>query len=143
MLLADPQTHPELYQSVPVKRLFAWCVDTVIIFVLSLAALPFTLFLGALVFLPLMLCIGFAYRVITLARGSATWGMRLMSIELRDASGGRFDAFHAFWHTAGYTICLSIFPLQLVSVVLMLISERGQGLSDHALGTVAINRVQS
>jgi hypothetical protein len=30
--------------------------------------------------------------------------------------------------------------LQVASVVLMLTSRRGQGLSDHVLGTVALNR---
>ena len=35
---------------------------------------------------------------------------------------------------------MAIFPLQLVSIVLMLISDRKQGLTDHLLGTVALNR---
>ena len=66
--------------------------------------------------------------------------MRLMNITFRDRYGEPFDSGTAFLHTAGYTISVMAFPAQLVSIALMLISERKQGLTDHILGTVAINR---
>ena len=88
----------------------------------------------------LMLVMGFFYRWFTLAGGSSTWGMRLMSIELREADGGRFSGSAAFWHAAGYTFSILVPPLQLISVLLMLVTSRGQGLTDHLLGTTAINR---
>jgi len=66
--------------------------------------------------------------------------MRMMSIEFRNADATRFDLATAFWHTVGYSVSWSIFPLQLISVVLMLTSARGQGLTDHILGTAALNR---
>jgi hypothetical protein len=31
-------------------------------------------------------------------------------------------------------------PLQLISMILMLVTERGQGLTDVILGTTALNR---
>jgi uncharacterized RDD family membrane protein YckC len=136
----DPDMQPQFYDAIPTKRLLAWLVDTVIIAVLTLVAIPFTAFIG-LFFLPfLFLILGFAYRVVTLSRSSATWGMQLMAIELRTSDDARFDPSIAFMHTLGYTISIAMFPAQLVSIILMLSTERRQGLSDLILGTVALNR---
>ncbi len=136
----DPDMQPQFYEGVPTKRLLAWVVDTVIIAGLTLLTIPFTFFIS-LFFLPLVfVMLGFAYRMITLSRGSATWGMRMMAIELRDSDDEPFDQSQAFLHTMGYTLSIMIAPLQLISVVLMLSSERRQGLTDMVLGTVALNR---
>lgn len=136
----DPELQSQFYDGVPSKRLLAWVADTVIIAGLTLVVIPFTAFIG-LFFLPfLYLVLGFAYRVVTLTRGSATWGMRLMAIEMRRSDDRPFDLAHAFLHTLGYSFSLAVAPLQLISIVLMLSTERRQGLSDLALGTVALNR---
>ncbi len=138
--LPEPDTQPEFYADVPLKRLIAFVIDTVLIFVLCILIVPFTAFTGLFFFPFLMLVVGFAYRVVTIANGSATLGMRLVAIEFRDAQGQRFDLSSAFMHTLGLSVSFAVFPLQLVSVVLMLTTPRGQGLSDHMLGSVAINR---
>jgi uncharacterized RDD family membrane protein YckC len=138
--LPDPFSQPQFYDGVPAKRLFAWIVDTVLIVLICLAILPFTAFTGLFFFPFLMLVVGFAYRVVTLANGSATWGMRLMAMELRTQHGERFDLGTAFAHTLGYSISVAMFPAQIVSIILMLTTVRGQGLTDHVLGTVALNR---
>jgi uncharacterized RDD family membrane protein YckC len=138
--LPNPDTQPEFYTDVPLKRLLAFVVDTVVIIGLSLAIVPFTAFTGIFFFPILMTVVGFGYRVVTLARGSATWGMRLTAIEFRDAQGARFDISQAFLHTLGFTISLTIPILQVLSIVLMLTGERAQGLTDRVMGSVAINR---
>lgn len=138
--LPDPFARPEFYEGVPLKRLLAWVVDIVLIFVLCLLVLPFTAFTGIFFFPALMLATGFLYRWATLANGSATWGMRLMAIQIREADGLRLTGGTAFLHTLGYTVSLSIPPLQLISILLMLFTDRRQGLTDHLLGTAAINR---
>jgi len=43
-------------------------------------------------------------------------------------------------HTFFYSVSLAFFLMQIISMVLMLTTARGQGLSDHLLGTVAVNR---
>lgn len=139
-LLPDPDRQPEFYADVPTKRLIAWVVDTLVTLLLSAVILPFTAFTGLFFFPVLMLITGFVYRTATLAGGSATWGMRLAAIELRDRNGRRFDLATAFVHTLGYHLSLSIFPLQLLSIVLMLTTARAQGLTDHVMGSVALNR---
>ncbi|MGV6847563.1 MAG: RDD family protein [Marinibacterium sp.] len=140
MHLPDPDMQPEFYSGVPAKRLLAWIVDTILIAGLVMVAIPFTAFTG-LFFMPvLFLLLGFAYRYTTIALGSATLGMRFAGIELRSASGAPLDGGLAFLHTLGYTVSVAVPVLQLISIVLMITSARGQGLSDHFLGTTALNR---
>ncbi|SHL67981.1 RDD family protein [Roseovarius litoreus] len=138
--IPDPVTQPEFYRDVPLKRLIAWIVDTILILLICLAILPFTAFTGLLFFPALLLFVGFGYRVVTIARGSATWGMRLVAIEFRTLDGRRFDLTLAFLHTLGLTFSFALPFLQVISVVLMLTTARAQGLTDHVLGTVALNR---
>ena len=138
--LPDPDTQAAFYDGVAIKRLLAWIVDTVLIVLVALAVVPFTAFTGIFFFPLLILVIGFIYRTTTMAGGSATWGMRLFAIEFRTMHGERFDLGTAFAHTLGYTLSVSIFPAQVVSIILMLTTARGQGLTDHVLGTVALNR---
>uniref|UniRef100_UPI003F6F8AD6 RDD family protein n=1 Tax=Marivita sp. TaxID=2003365 RepID=UPI003F6F8AD6 len=125
---------------VTIKRGLAWVIDAALILALVVPIVVMTLFI-ALWFLPLLFfVVGFIYRVATITNRSATWGMRLMSIEFRDRRGEYFDFSQAFMHTLGYTVSMSIFPLQLISIAMMFLTERGQGLTDMMLGTVAINR---
>ncbi|MCP4818295.1 MAG: RDD family protein [Shimia sp.] len=138
--LPDPEIQSEFYADVPFKRFMAWIADTILIVLLCVLVLPLTAFTGIFFFGFLLLVVGFAYRVITLANGSATWGMRLVSIEMRKADGDRFDLGTAFLHTLGFHISFGVFVLQVVSIVLMMTTGRAQGLTDHFLGTVAINR---
>ena len=138
--LPDPVVQPEFYDSVPIKRGIAWLIDAALILVLVVPIVVMTLFV-ALWFLPLLFfVVGFIYRVATITGGSATWGMRVMSIEFRDSRGEHFVFSQAFMHTLGYTVSISVFPLQLISIAMMFLTERGQGLTDMLLGTVAINR---
>ncbi|MCU0906828.1 MAG: RDD family protein [Rhodobacteraceae bacterium] len=136
----DPAAFAHLYAGVTLKRGLAWVFDALLILLLVLLALPFTAFTG-LFYLPVLwLVVGFLYRWVTLARGSATPGMRFCGIEFRAPGGERLDAGLAGLHTLGYTLSVAMFPLQLVSIASMLVSRRGQGLTDHILGTVAVNR---
>ena len=99
-----------------------------------------TAFVGLLIWPLLMLTIGFVYRVVTLANSSATWGMRFVGIELCSQTGTRLDGGLAMAHTLGYSVSFAIPILQVISVIMMLTSTRGQGLTDAVLGTVALNR---
>jgi uncharacterized RDD family membrane protein YckC len=138
--LPDPVREPDFYEGVTVKRALAWVVDAGLTFGLCLLALPLTAF-TALFWWPLLwLMVGFLYRWATLAGGSATWGMRLMGITIRDRDGSRLDPATSFAHVLGYTVSVAFFPLQLASIGVMIALGRGQGLTDLALGTAAINK---
>ncbi len=139
MMQPDPDRHAAFYIGVLPKRLLAWALDVVLTVIVTALIVPFTAF-TALFFLPaLFLGVGFLYRWITLTGRSATWGMRLLNIEFLDRNGQRFDGATAFLHTLGYSLSMAFVIPQVLSVALMLISARGQGLTDHVLGTVAIN----
>ena len=133
------EIRPHRYAGVPLKRGIAWVFDIVLIAFLCALILPFTAFTGVFFFPFLMLVVGFVYRWFTIAGGSSTWGMRMMGISLRDHHGAPLSSGLALAHTFGYTISVAIAPLQLISIVLMLVTARGQGLTDHLLGTTAIN----
>lgn len=138
--IPDPDTQPEFYADVPLKRLLAWMIDFVIIGAATLVVVLLTAFVG-LFFLPLLfLLTGFFYRILTISQGSATWGMRVMAIEFRTLSGTRFDGGMALAHTAIFTAICAVLPLQLLSMVLIATTRRAQGIPDHILGTVVLNR---
>lgn len=138
--LPAPDLQPEFYAYVSAKRLGAWLIDTVLILLLCLVAILATALVGAF-FLPLIyLATNIAYRTVALARWSATPGMMILAVEFRGADGHRLDARTALMHTVIYTVCFLAFPLQIVSIALMLTSQRGQSLGDHLLQTVALNR---
>ncbi len=138
--LPDPEYHAEFYADVPSKRFLAWIIDVILISMIT-ALLTLLGVLIPLLFLPfLFAAVSFLYRWSTIAGRSATPGMRFMAIELRDRDGQPLDGGTAFLHTAGYAISVMTFPLQLISIVMMLMTARRQGLTDTILGTAAVNR---
>ena len=138
--LPDPDQTPEFYDGVLSKRALAWVVDMAVITALTLVAGIVTLTVGFFLWPLFFLAIGALYRVTTLARGSATWGMRLMGIELRSHGGDRFDAPQAILHVSGYYASMIFVLPALVSIGAMLLTDRRQGLTDLILGSAAINR---
>lgn len=136
--LPDPDTERAFYDDVPTKRLLAWFVDMAIVAVITSVVAIFSLF-ALVLLLPLWLTVDFLYRWWTLSSDSATWGMRLMAIEVRRPDGDRLDGATAFFHTAGYLFSIVTFPLQLISIATMLMTERRQSLTDLLLGTAAVN----
>lgn len=138
--LPDPEYQADFYTGVPFKRGMAWIVDTVLTVILTALIVPFTAF-TALFFLPfLYLVVNLFYRWISLSRSSATPGMRLAAIEFRRADGRMFDVGTAFMHTLGYSVSVAFVLPQLLSIAMMLLGPRGQGLTDTVLGTVAMNK---
>lgn len=138
--LPDPEYQSEFYEGVAFKRAMAWIVDSILTLLLTAIIVPFTAF-TALFFLPvLFLVVNTLYRWVTLSSKSATLGMRLVAIEFRGADGRGFDAGTALLHTLGYLVSMAFVLPQLLSIAMMLLSPRGQGLTDTVLGTVAINK---
>lgn len=138
--LPDPARESYFYAGVSMKRLIAWIMDAALILVICLVIVPFTAFTALFFFPFLWLVVGFFYRWATIAGGSATWGMQIMAIELRERDGLRLSGGTAFLHTLGYSVSVALAPLQLISVILMIVMGRGQGLTDMVLGTAVINK---
>ena len=139
-VLPDPYRHSAYYANIPAKRGIAWAIDSVLIAFLTAFLIPFTGFLALFFLGSLYLVVNFLYRWASIARFSATPGMAIMGIALRDPKGRRFDAGMALLHTAAYTASVAFVVPQILSVALMIFSARKQGLTDHVLGSVAMNR---
>lgn len=138
--LPDPDTQAEFYQDVTLKRLVAWLVDVAIIVAICIVIGLLTFGIGFVLWGLVYLAAGFVYRMTTLTSQSATLGMRLMAIELRTHRGERFDRATSAMHTLGYYLSMSTVALQVLSIVMMFTTARGQGLGDMVLGTAAVNR---
>lgn len=138
--LPDPHYQPEFYKDVPLKRFLAFLMDTALLLLISVVLVVLTLGLAALLIIPTWWLLNFAYRAISLANWSATPAMRLLAIEFRNTDGTRLAQGDAFAHTLGFMLSFTFFPVQILSMVLMATSPRAQGLTDHILGTVALNR---
>lgn len=138
--LPDPERQPEFYRDVATKRFVAFWIDTAAILLLTLIAVVLTAFTGLFFFPLLFLAVGFAYRSYGLARHSATLGMRLTAIEFRDRNGDRLGTDTALLHTLGFSLSCLLPIIQITSMGFMLLNPRGQGLTDIALSTVALNR---
>lgn len=138
--LPDPEMQPEFYADVPVKRLVAWVIDTVLIVLVSILLIPLTAFTAFFFFPFLVMLVGFFYRWWSLASRSATPGMRIVAIEIRNGRGEHLDTSTAALHTLAYSVAMTTVILQVASAVLMLTGPRAQGLHDLLLGTAAVNR---
>ena len=138
--LPDPDTQREFYSDVTSKRLFAFVIDSILIILITLIFVPLTAFVALIFWGFFSLVISFIYRTVSLANSSATPGMRLMSIEFRNHHGEKLDFGTAFLHTLMFTVSMSMVVPQVISIILMLTSPRGQGLSDMLLGTAVINK---
>ncbi len=137
--LPDPDLDRQFYEGVPSRRFLAWLFDGAITFAITLLLSLVSFGVGFFFFPFIWLMTGFVYRSLTIAAASATPGMRLVGIELRERSGARLSPGLALAHTALFSLASASGILQLVSAFLMLGSRYGQGLHDMILGTTAIN----
>ncbi|MBK0398923.1 RDD family protein [Limibaculum sp. M0105] len=147
MGLPDPDRDPQFYAGVPLRRFFAFVVDTIVTLVIMSAvgmviALlgVLTLGVGFLAMPPAFALVAFLYRFTMLRERSATLGMLLAGIELRGPTGARLDGPLAAVHTLAFLATLFIPILLLIGAALMVFNPRRQMLHDLPLGTAMINR---
>jgi len=138
--LPDPDLDHAFYDGVPAKRLFAWVIDVVIVtaitFLLGLITLSLLWWVWPLVYIT----VTFLYRWLTISGGSATLGMRVMNIELRGPTGRHFTSGEAMLHTLAFMVSTGFVILQIISIGMMALGSRHQGLHDLLVGSVMINR---
>jgi uncharacterized RDD family membrane protein YckC len=147
MGVPDPVHDSQFYDGVPMRRLAAFCIDLFVILVLwcivlvvGLLVSIVTLGLAMPVAMAVFAATGFIYRWAMLAERSATVGMLVTGIEVRDAGGGRVDPVIAFLHVAGFYLTVFVTPLLVIGWFLMASSPYRRLLHDLVLGTVVINR---
>lgn len=147
MGIPDPVRDSQFYAGVPLRRLAAFVIDSVVIFLLWVVGV-FVGFLftvltagaGGVVAMLLFLGTGFAYRWMMLSYRSATLGMMASGIEVRRATGEKMDNQTALLHTLAYFVTFWFAPLMLIGWVLMFTEPHRRAMHDIPLGTVVINR---
>jgi uncharacterized RDD family membrane protein YckC len=136
----------ELFSGVLLKRVIAYMLDIVFLAVLSLpvwgaVAVLSILSLGLLwpVLVPLATLLPFAYHTVTLGGPrSATWGMRILDLELRTLEGDRPSYLQALAQTVLFYV--SVMLTGSLILLVALVTERHRTLHDLLAGTVMINR---
>lgn len=147
MSIPDPLTDPQFYDGVPMRRLFAFVIDSVIItgiwFLVIFLGFLFafmTAGLGAPLAMLLFSLSGFVYRWLLVAQRSATLGMMVTGIEIRDVFGRRLTHGTGFFHTFAYYVTTLFLPLAIIGWILMASSPHRRTLHDTITGSVVINR---
>ena len=146
MGVPDPETDGQFYKGVPMRRLVAFLID----FAIGCVIMVVTVFLGFLFSLmtagagaPLAMLLiissSVIYRWVMLIQRSATLGMIMTGIEVRDKDGNRMDAGSAFLHTIAFHVTFFT-PLLLIGWILMATSPYRRAMHDIVIGSVVINR---
>ena len=144
----DPATQPELFEGVLARRVVAFIVDFVIISIPVVLAAMFifafgivTLGLGFALYwlLPSATVIwAIVYFGVTLGGpASATFGMRVMELEMRTWYGAPAYFVLGAVHAVAFWFTVSFFTPFVLLVAFF--NERGRLLHDIILGTVIIN----
>jgi uncharacterized RDD family membrane protein YckC len=143
-LALDPAVHPERYQGVRTRRIFAFLIDAALVLGLMLVATLvilvfgiFTLGLGWLLFPAVWPVVAILYTVLTLGGShSATPGMRMLGVEIRTLQGERLDYGLALLHSLGFWFSVTFLTPLILLVALF--TARKQLLHDLVLGTAGI-----
>jgi uncharacterized RDD family membrane protein YckC len=141
MTLPDPAHQPEFYTDIPWKRSAAWGIDLVITLGLTIVALLATALLTLFILPILYAAVSIAYRTVMLSRYGATLGMMAMAIKWRYLNGARPDVTTALVYSVAHTGMWTMFPLQIASIVTILVTPYRQGLHDMVLGTTMLHRM--
>jgi uncharacterized RDD family membrane protein YckC len=140
----DPAVHPERYDGVRSRRIFAFLIDAAVVVFLMLVAYAVIAVVGLFTFgllwflLPAVWpVVALLYSVLTLGGpSSATPGMRFTGIEMRTVGGAPLDYGLALLQTVLFWLSVSI----LTPFVLLvgLFTARKQLLHDLVIGVVAV-----
>jgi uncharacterized RDD family membrane protein YckC len=144
----DPLRNPELFEGVLARRILAFVIDVVVIFIPVALAAVFIFFFGVIT-----LGFGFAlywllgpgatiwailYYAVTLGSpASATLGMRVMDLELRTWYGAPCYSVLGAVHVILFWVSVSALTPFILLVAFF--NERRRLLHDLLLGTVMIN----
>ena len=142
----DPLTNPQLYENIIFRRLSAYLIDVMIVAALVSAAfaaisIAGVLFLGVgfVVIGPVLFLIPFAYHSFLIGGPrSATFGMRVMDIEVHRWTGGRPDLVQAVVMTILFYGSIAMTAWLILAVALF--SNTRRCLHDYFSGTVVVNK---
>ena len=133
----------ERFEGVLSRRIMAFILDCILIAILTIPFLIFSFALAILTFGLLVIPIGgvltfFYFTLFTGGSKSATPGMRLMAIELRDARGGRPDLLQSGVRTLVFIASNMVLPVVICAIALF--DLRRRTIHDMLTSTVVVRR---
>ncbi len=133
----------ERFEGVLSRRIIAFILDCILIAILMIPFLVLSLALAILTFGLLVIPVGgvltfFYFMLFTGGSKSATPGMRLLGIELRDARGGRPDLLQAGIRVLVFMATNTILPVIICAVALF--DLRRRTIHDMLTSTVVVRR---
>jgi uncharacterized RDD family membrane protein YckC len=137
----DPLLHPELYDGVALRRMFAFFIDLILMgMVMLIAAIPLAM-LSILTFgllaIPAGLVVAALYDVFTIGGpASATPGMRMLGLKVISWSGGRPDNLQALLMSAMFWTIHAV--TGWLAAVVALLNPRWRCAHDFLAGTVVV-----
>jgi uncharacterized RDD family membrane protein YckC len=140
--ILEPLDRPELYDGLLWRRSIAFCIDAALLLGVMLVLMVFNLFtffiFAGLIFLIWAAPLFVIYDTLTVgSEASATFGMRLMGVQVRSWDGGRAIYLHALIASA-----LFWFLVPLTGGLILLaapFSDRRRHVHDMLSGTVVVN----
>ena len=144
--LPDPATAPELFEGVLTRRVIAFFIDMVIIFVVTMVIATVGLVLGFFtlglgwVALPVIIPLAIlTYYAATLGSPMrATVGMNLMDLVLTPTRGAPLDGWKILIHPLVFWITVGLaWP---ISLVVALLTPRREMVHDLIAGTLMVRR---
>lgn len=130
-----------LFHGVMGRRIAAFLIDLAIIGIIVAAIwglIIVTVFLLSPVLTPILPLVPVAYHTLMIGgRRSATIGMRIMGIEVRNQSGQRPELLQAFAMTALFYLSIGVTGSLILLAALF--NDRRHCLHDYLSGTVVIN----
>ncbi|EFO29486.1 RDD domain-containing protein [Roseibium sp. TrichSKD4] len=141
----DPLVRPELFSGVRSRRIFAFFIDVISIFILTTVAAVVIFFLGIftlglawLLYAIMAPAVALLYVAFTLGGpNAATPGMRAMGLEMRLWYGAKPYPLLAAVHVLAFWFSVSL--LTPLILLISLFSDRKRLLHDIVLGTVVMN----
>lgn len=134
----------ERFEGVLSRRIFAFLIDAFLILLLlipfAVLSLFLTIFTLGLLALPVVwgVMAFFYFTLFTGGAKSATPGMRLMDVELRDLRGGRPDMLQAGVRALAYLASNTVLPVIICAIALF--DLRRRTLHDMLTSTVVVRR---
>ena len=138
--VSPTHNHIPNFMKALLQTIFVWLIDSAIVLGILIITSPLTFFVSLFLFPFFYAAIDFIYRTATLSMGSATFGMRIMAIELRHESGHRLDFITSVFHTVGLYVSYAFVLVQLLSIGMMVMRDDRKSLTDTVIGTVMVNR---
>jgi len=142
----DPISRPEYYDGVVLRRSIAYLIDVVIIFAIWVVLAIVLSILGVITFglllhlFPLLALVPIAYSTLLIGGNqSATYGMRIMGLEVRSWSGERPTMLQALIMTLLFIATVAI--TWFFGMLVVFFNARRRTAHDFLSGVVVVRRL--